>query len=140
MPVRYSSAARYPGDCVSGSSYGSDRTPLGPDREHRQRQRPPRPDEPRRNSTLKAGLLSLSRSLARETGPIPVLPGAVQVEAENTIPAQHRVRPEDQMKRECVPRRGRPEDIAALVTFLVGPSGSFIMGHSVHVDGGWLLR
>ncbi|MFJ7155320.1 SDR family oxidoreductase [Streptomyces sp. NPDC101118] len=48
--------------------------------------------------------------------------------------------PEDQIKRRCVPRRGRPEDAAALVAFLVGPSVLFITGQSVHVDGGRLLH
>ncbi|WP_437441455.1 SDR family oxidoreductase [Streptomyces aureus] len=39
-----------------------------------------------------------------------------------------------------VPRCGRPEDVAALMVFLGGPSASFITWQSVHVDGGLLLH
>jgi NAD(P)-dependent dehydrogenase (short-subunit alcohol dehydrogenase family) len=34
---------------------------------------------------------------------------------------------------------GKPEDIAAAVLYLVGPSGSYITGHGIVLDGGFLL-
>ncbi|MFJ9457537.1 SDR family oxidoreductase [Kitasatospora sp. NPDC101447] len=46
----------------------------------------------------------------------------------------------DQIRRRCVQRRGRPEDVAAAVAFPAGPSASFITGRSLHVDGGRLLH
>ncbi|MFD3997169.1 SDR family oxidoreductase [Streptomyces sp. NPDC058583] len=62
-------------------------------------------------STAKAGLLGLTRSLARELGPYgicvnTVLPGAIQVEAEHALPARHRARPEDQIKRQSIRSAG----------------------------------
>lgn len=95
-------------------------------------------------SAAKAGLQGLTRSLARELGPHgvcvnAVLPGAIQVDAENHLPMGQRTAPAEQIRRQCIPRRGRPADIAAAVTFLATPAASFITGQSLNVDGGWLL-
>ncbi|WP_274036453.1 SDR family oxidoreductase [Streptomyces sp. MMBL 11-1] len=38
------------------------------------------------------------------------------------------------------PRRGQPDDVAAAIVFLAGPSASFTIGQSLHIDGGWLLH
>ncbi|WP_308129979.1 SDR family NAD(P)-dependent oxidoreductase [Kitasatospora aureofaciens] len=96
-------------------------------------------------SAAKAGVLGLTRALARELGPSgicvnAVLPGAIQVEAEELLPPEDRVSPDIQIKRQCVPRRGQPADVAAAVSFLAAPAASFITGQSLHVDGGWVLN
>ncbi|MEV6207230.1 SDR family oxidoreductase [Kitasatospora sp. NPDC051914] len=94
-------------------------------------------------STAKAGLIGLTRSLARELGPHgicvnTVVPGTIQVNAENVLPIHHRARPEDQVARQCVPRRGQPD--ADAIAFLAGPAASLITGRTLHIDGGWLLH
>ncbi|MET9694967.1 SDR family oxidoreductase [Streptomyces sp. NPDC006514] len=96
-------------------------------------------------STAKAGLLGLTPSLARELGSHgitvnTVLPGAIQVPAENALPAHHRARLEDQIARQCVPRRGQPEDVAAAIAFLANPNASVITAQSLTIDGGWMPR
>ncbi|MFE1547880.1 SDR family oxidoreductase [Streptomyces sp. NPDC058718] len=68
-----------------------------------------------------------------------VVPGAIQAAAENSLPAHHRARPEEQIARQCVPRRGQPEHVAAAIAFLAGPRASFVTGQSLHIDGGWQL-
>ncbi|GAA1162310.1 3-oxoacyl-[acyl-carrier protein] reductase [Kitasatospora gansuensis] len=93
-------------------------------------------------SAAKAGLLGLTPSLARELGPHgitvnTVVPGAIQVSAENDLPPHHRARPEDQIARQCVPRRGQPDDVAAAIAFLASPAASFISAQSLSIDGGW---
>ncbi|MFD9457551.1 SDR family NAD(P)-dependent oxidoreductase [Streptomyces sp. NPDC059985] len=94
-------------------------------------------------STAKVGLLGLTRSLAREPGPYgvcvnTVMPGAIQVEAENAIPAQHRARggPDQSPVRPATRtprRRGGPCGVPRQPVRVVQHWAI------VHVDGGRLL-
>jgi 3-oxoacyl-[acyl-carrier protein] reductase len=36
-------------------------------------------------------------------------------------------------------RQGQPEEIAAMVRFLVGPEGRYVTGQTIHVNGGLFL-
>jgi 3-oxoacyl-[acyl-carrier protein] reductase len=87
-------------------------------------------------TAAKAGLIGLTRSLAKELGPRHirvnvVAPGPVQTEAETPPAVVERY-------RSMIPlgRLGRPEEIAAAVLFLASDSASFITGETLHVDGG----
>lgn len=44
------------------------------------------------------------------------------------------------LDRLLIPRMGRPEDIAAAVSFLLSDDAAFITGTQLVVDGGWLAR
>jgi NAD(P)-dependent dehydrogenase (short-subunit alcohol dehydrogenase family) len=44
-----------------------------------------------------------------------------------------------QLARIPMGRIGRPDDIASVVLFLCSPEASYITGHTVVADGGWLL-
>jgi 3-oxoacyl-[acyl-carrier protein] reductase len=93
----------------------------------------------------KAGLHGLTRCLARELGPHGVcvntiVPGPIQVDRELELPATDRTPIQMQLARQCLPRRGQPDDVAAAAVFLAGPGAGFITGQSLHIDGGWLLH
>jgi 3-oxoacyl-[acyl-carrier protein] reductase len=97
-------------------------------------------------ATTKAGIIGFTRSLARELGGRDirvnaVVPGAIKTEAEELL--SHDPGPVVDarvLNRQVLRRRGRPEDIADAVGFLVSEASSFMTGQTLCVDGGWLLH
>ena len=92
-------------------------------------------------SSAKAGLLMLTKSLARELGPDVrvngVAPGAILWPENETVEmkADHQAL----LDKTCLKREGLPEDIAKAVLFLV-KDADYITGHVIPVDGGRLLN
>lgn len=101
------------------------------------------------SNTIRGAVANWGKTLANELGPFGitvnnVLPGATETErlaaiirnkAAKTGMAEEAVAQE--MKQEVPLRRfARPEEIAAAVAFLVGPSGAYINGINLPVDGG----
>lgn len=87
----------------------------------------------------KAGVIGLSRSLARELGPYgitvnSVLPGATdtEIERDTVTPEQRKAL----IRMRSIPRGETPEDLAGVVLFLASDDASFLTGQSLTVDGG----
>jgi len=89
-------------------------------------------------SASKAGLVGLTKSLARELGSRninvnAIAPGYIQTPMTDKLTEEQR---KALMANVAIPRLGTPEDIAAVVLFLAGPSGSYVTGEVVNVSGG----
>lgn len=90
-------------------------------------------------STAKAGILGLTKSVARELGRYQinvnaVLPGFILTPTVSKMAEKYR-----NMIIENTPmkRAGQPEEIANVVTFLGSDEASFVTGAEIEVSGGW---
>ena len=86
----------------------------------------------------KAGLDGLTKALAVELAPKGITvnmvsPGLIDTKRDGPDPV-HR-------KRRTTPlgRRGKPEDVSAMVRYLAGPKGRYLTGQTIHVNGGVFL-
>jgi 3-oxoacyl-[acyl-carrier protein] reductase len=89
----------------------------------------------------KAGLLGLTKSVAKELGARgvtcnAVAPGFIETEMTHGLPAEFNAHVE---KTAPAGRLGKAEDVAAAVVFLASDAAAYITGQTLTVDGGLTL-
>lgn len=89
-------------------------------------------------SAAKGGVLSFTKSLARELAPFgitvnAVSPGVIETELTASLPEKTR---QELLSLIPLGRYGRPEDVAEAVAFIVSEDASYITGQVLSIDGG----
>ena len=92
-------------------------------------------------ASSKAGVIALTKSMARELGGrnitvTAVAPGFVLTEMTENLPEKVK---EGYLSQIPLKRAGKPEDIAEAVFFLISPSASYITGIVINVSGGLVI-
>lgn len=89
----------------------------------------------------KAGVIGLTKALAREAAPFginvnAVCPGITITDMTRDLYAVHQ---EHCLRQIPLGRPGRPEDVAKAVLFLASPDADYITGEIMDVDGGVMM-
>jgi 3-oxoacyl-[acyl-carrier protein] reductase len=90
----------------------------------------------------KAGVINLTKVLARELAPFninvnAIAPGRIETEMAATASPETN---EEARRQTPLGRFGKPIDIARAVLFLVSESGNFITGETMVIDGGRVMQ
>jgi len=93
-------------------------------------------------AATKAGLAAFSKSLAREAGALlpqhairvfSISPGYIETAMTGKIPAVDKMKYAEQIPSK---RLGQPEEVAALVAFLLSAEAGYINGSEIKINGG----
>jgi 3-oxoacyl-[acyl-carrier protein] reductase len=89
-------------------------------------------------SAAKAGMIGLTKAMARELGPFNVTVNAVAPGYIETVMLSHLTPPfkAKMMKQTPMGRFGCPEDVSGVVEFLASDAARYVTGQIISVDGG----
>jgi len=92
-------------------------------------------------SASKAGLIGLTRSIAKEVGSRSIqvnaiAPGFIDTSMTQSLPEEVR---QSLTQRIPAGRLGKPEDVVGAVVFLCSSAADYITGHTLTVDGGMTI-